>query len=175
MAAPLPKTAADGTSVKVPGVAVFIDATVTLLEFFHVYVTLVIVFGETSPVAENDRVGSVPFAETELADSAAVTVTAFFCTVNDRVTLVAGTKDVSPAWSAFIVHVPAATRVTVNPETVQIEVVEEESATTNPESDDGAKVIALSPKVAIEGWANVMVCADLAAEMVTVCVASLAG
>jgi hypothetical protein len=175
LAAPLPKTAADGTSVKVPAVVVFIDATVTLLEFFHVYVTPVIVFGETSPVAENDRVGRVPFAEMELADSPAVTVTAFFCTVNDRVTLVAGTKDVSPAWSAFIVHVPAATIVTANPETVQTEVVAEESATTNPESDDGDKVIALSPKVAIEGWANVMVCVDLAAEMVTVCVASLAG
>jgi hypothetical protein len=41
------------------------------------------VFGETSPVAENDRVGNVAFAEIELAESAAVTVTNFFCTVKD--------------------------------------------------------------------------------------------
>ena len=54
-----------------------------LLEFFHVYVTLVIVFGDTRPEAENDRVGSVAFAEIELADSTALTVSAFFCTVKD--------------------------------------------------------------------------------------------
>jgi hypothetical protein len=46
-------------------------------------VTPVIVFGETRPVVEKDRVGSVAFEEIELAESAAVTVTAFFCTVKD--------------------------------------------------------------------------------------------
>jgi hypothetical protein len=65
--------------------------------------------------------------------------------------------------------------VTAKPETVQTDVVAEESAITNPESEDGAKVIALSPKVALEGCVNVMVCADLAAEIVTVCVFSSAG
>jgi hypothetical protein len=60
-----------------------------LLEFFHVYVTLVIVFGDTRPDAEKDLVGSVAFAEIELADSAALTVSAFFCTAKDCVTLVA--------------------------------------------------------------------------------------
>jgi hypothetical protein len=65
--------------------------------------------------------------------------------------------------------------VTANPETVQTDVGDDVSATTNPESAEGARVIALSPNVAFDGCVKVMVCADLAAEIVTVCVASFAG
>ena len=45
--------------------------------------------------------------------------------VNDRVTLVAAAYVLSPDWDAVILHVPAATKLTVDPDTVHTEVVEE--------------------------------------------------
>jgi hypothetical protein len=42
-----------------------------------------------------------------------------------------------PLWLAVIEHVPPATKVILNPETVQIEVVLDARDTVNPEEDVG--------------------------------------
>jgi cell division septation protein DedD len=71
--------------------------------------------------------------------------------VNDLVTVVAAKYVESPGCAADIEHVPTARIVTVDPLTVHTAVVEEVRETTKPESEDGAKVTALSPNIAVEG------------------------
>ena len=45
--------------------------------------------------------------------------------VNERVTSAAAPYVLSPAWDAVMLHVPAATKVTVDPDTVHTDVVKE--------------------------------------------------
>jgi len=68
-----------------------------------------------------------------LASVAKVIVWAFLATVNERATCGAAVKLAFPPWLASTVHVPAATMVTVLPETVQTLDVLVLKATARPE------------------------------------------
>lgn len=62
----------------------------------------------------------------------------------------AGAQFVSPAWAASIVHCPALTNVTVDPESVHTAGVAEERVTASPELAL-ASTTALSPTAAVAG------------------------
>ena len=95
----------------------------------------------------------VPDFDTESAKLAAAP------TENDCVTREAGSKLVLPAWSAAIVQEPAATPVTVVPETVQTEEVREVKVTASPEVLV-ALTVAAPPTLTPEGAVpKVMSCA----------------
>ncbi len=78
-------------------------------------------------------------------------------TVNERTTSVAGPMFPFPACEAVMVHVPAETMWTVEPDTVQMPVVEEANVTVNPESLVAETPKSASPKVLFGSDANVMV------------------
>ena len=63
----------------------------------------------------------------------------------------------SPDWSAFIVHVPADTSVTVDPDTVQTGWVEEEKATASPLVAVAERVKVPVPRVRFERASKVIV------------------
>ena len=78
-------------------------------------------------------------------------------TVNDCDTVVAAWKVASPAWSAWIVQVPAVTKVRTPPlVTVQTPVVVELKTGVRPELAVAVSVGAV-PKFCVPGLANVMV------------------
>ena len=77
-------------------------------------------------------------------------------TPNDCTTLGAAAYVPFPAWLAVIEQVPAATAVTVFPDTVQIPVVEDAKLTDKPEDADADKFVVV-PTVFAEGCMNVMV------------------
>ncbi len=62
-----------------------------------------------------------------------------------------------PAWEAVMVQVPAETMWTVEPDTVQIPVVEEANETVNPESLVAETPKSASPKVLSGSGSNVIV------------------
>jgi hypothetical protein len=91
-----------------------------------------------------------------------------------RVTFAAAAYVPLPACEAVIEHVPSATSVTDDPETVQTEPLFEANATARPldapaESDTGPWSIWVSA-----GWVNVIVCACGAAVTWNVCVTGTA-
>jgi hypothetical protein len=65
-----------------------------------------------------------------------------------------------PAWLASMVHVPAETRVTAVPETVQTPVVAEVKVTASPEVAVATSAGTAVPMVCVPGLAKVMVCAS---------------
>jgi hypothetical protein len=84
-------------------------------------------------------------------------------TWNERVTSTAAVCDVSPACDATTVHVPTATSVTVEPETVQTPVVELAKLTDRPlEAVASSETGPWSTRVSA-GCVNVIVCAPGAA------------
>src|SRR6185312_3161347 len=60
-------------------------------------------------------------------------------TVKPCSTRSAGLKSASPAWSASMVHVPAARSVATDPATVQTEGVADVSATASPDDDEATR------------------------------------
>ena len=71
----------------------------------------------------------------------------------------------SPDWSAAIVHVPAATRVTVVPDTVQTGVVADVKVTVSPDVAVAVTVNGGSPKALVASAPNEMVCGVFAVEV----------
>ena len=79
-----------------------------------------------------------------------------------RVTGDAGAYVESPAWLALNWHVPAATRVTTKPETVQVLGVREDSVTVKPDDAVAASVYVPLLRVLSVGFKYVIDCAVLA-------------
>jgi hypothetical protein len=64
-----------------------------------------------------------------------------------RSTLVAALYRASPDWDAVNVQVPEATIVTLKPDTEQIDVLDDDTATVRPELDDGEMVMGVADHV----------------------------
>ena len=88
-----------------------------------------------------------------------VIVCAACCTVKLRSTKAAAAKVPLPAWLAVTEQLPALTKVTVVPLTVQTLGVVEAKATARPEVDVADKAAGTWPQVALPGAVKVMVCA----------------
>ena len=88
-------------------------------------------------------------------------------TTMSSVTWGAAKKDALPAWSAVTVQVPAAMKVTVLPDTVQIDVVALPKVTVNPELAVALSMEVPPPNVSLDGVAvkDVMVCVVVGTEI----------
>ena len=75
-------------------------------------------------------------------------------TVNDLETVVAALKSLLPAWVALMVQVPAATRVTVVPDTVHIPGVELELKETLSELEAVAETVKVPVPIVLPGKAS---------------------
>ena len=96
--------------------------------------------------------------------------------MNEFVTGVAAANPALPAWLAVILHVPAATSVTVLPLTVQMLAVFDVKLTARPELALATSAGAAVPRVWLPGAAKLMACAAGAgAAMVKVRVTVVAG
>ena len=79
-------------------------------------------------------------------------------TANERETGVAAAKLLSPGWLAVRLQVPAATRFSVVPLTVQTDVVVYVIVTARPDVDVATSAGGTVPIVWLPGDTNVMVC-----------------
>lgn len=108
-----------------------------------------------------------------MAGNTKVMVCAAVNTWNDCTTGVAAAKLPLPAWLAETVHVPADTKVSAVPATVQTAGVVDTKLTGKPDEAVATSAPAAVPMVLLPGEVKVMVCA--AVDTVKVCVTAVAG
>ena len=115
---------------------------------------------------------NVPEPNWRLSSDAKSIVCAAFATVKLWLTVGAAAYPLSPAWLAWIVQVPDATRVTVAPLTVQTAAVVDVNVTGRPDDAVATMENGAMPNVRLGSASKAMVCAAALIVMANVCVAS---
>ena len=124
--------------------------------------TLVVLDAYETVSPEEATADSITLPEAKLSSSglAKVIVCDTLLMPNDRVTSAAAAYVLSPDWEAVILHVPAATKVTVDPDTVHTDVVEEAYETESELDAEADKAKEPVVNNCEAGSANVIDCAN---------------